>query len=243
MKGTKRVRWLESGAWFHLHQELFVLSNRSDELWLVQSDRLVQSDSQAESFVRSVVSWRELQMRPSPGIHPPSPPYISAPRRRTEDAQQPRPGHPVGCPGSGSAFRGLRAGIFRTDARGGGGDLPNSVLLSESRDHTTSKVWTFWISVFSQTITKKKTAAVPPFRQTSSPAHVSGLSAPAAAGTAGTLDTAGESGASCPGHRGAAPDPGQEGRMPGGWGAGSTGPGGSSGPPNPQPAEPWEPLT
>ena len=48
--------------------------------------------------------------------------------------------------------------------------------------------------------------------------HVSGLSAPAAAGTAGTLDTAERSGASCPGHRGAAPDPGQEGRMPGAGG-------------------------
>ena len=58
-------------GWFHLHHELLVLSNRS-ELWLVQSDRLVQSDGQTKSFVTSVVSWRELQMRPSPGIHRPA---------------------------------------------------------------------------------------------------------------------------------------------------------------------------
>lgn len=102
--------------------------------------------------------------------------------------------------GSSPATSGRLAGIIRTNARSGErrrtpqGKGP--VRLFGSRAHTPSKVWGCMGSpFFSQTITKKKTAAVLPFVQTSSPQRRSGLCAPAAAATAGTLDGATSSGA------------------------------------------------
>lgn len=100
------------------------------------------------------------------------------------------------------------------------GQGTNAPLCFRNPEPTlTTKFGVFWISFFSQTITKKKSAIVPPFSQTSSPRLLSGLRAPAAAGTAGMLDGAGGSGGparvSSGRHRRAAPESRREGRMSG----------------------------
>ena len=150
---------MESRAWFHHHRGFFVLSNRSK----LSSGRtrvtakpnplqsrllpgrelqmLDQRDGQAEVFAMSAPCLGANALHLAFTL---SSPHISAPQPRTEGARQPQPG----CPGSRRAFLRHCTGIIHTNAcsrdrelkkngGGGGGDG----LLSESRSHTTFKVW------------------------------------------------------------------------------------------------------
>lgn len=159
------------------------------------------SDSQAKSLVMSALPCRKLQRSPSPPWRSRT---LAAPQFGAVVQNRGRPAAQARIP---SRVQGTRPCLLpcvppshphpqsrrRTPEAGVGTNAPFCFRNLEPVLATKSGV--FWISFSSQTITKKKSAPVPPFGQTSSPLLLSGPCAPAAAGTAAMLDGAGRSGA------------------------------------------------
>ena len=159
------------------------------------------------------------------------------PRNPGLAAQSDAPG--PGVPSAGSALR--------TNDRSGGEDLQNSVLLSESRAHTTCKVWRCFGSPFSPRPSLKRKRLLFLLSDKLPPQRASRDSAlPPRLGPRGRWTEQGEVVRPARGIAEPRPTPGRREGCPGRWGQAAPARAAHRGPwgrPNPQPAEPWKPLT